>query len=96
MKNIIKEEKWVLMNKDRNVIAKGVPRNRYICLLDESNKRILTYGSEGKARASSTGFYKSDGAIDYIKDKSVDYYKVDETKIELEPVKVVISIDLVE
>lgn len=79
---LFKEEVWVLMSSDRKVIAKGVPRNRYMCLVNESNKRILTYGSEGKARASSTGFYTSSGVGDYMKENGID------SRIVLEPVKV--------
>ena len=100
---LYQEDKWVLMSKDKKVIAKGVPRNRYICLIAESNKRILTYTSEGKARASSRGFYKSDGVRDYLQqlfpDKLMgDIYNMGSVEdiIELEPVKVILSIEIKE
>ena len=83
---MFKEEVWVLMSEDRKVIAKGVPRNRYRCLIDESNKRILTYSSEGKARASSDGFYTSVGVGEYMKENEM-------SKVDLYPVKAIISIE---
>ena len=83
---MFKEEVWVLMSEDRKVIAKGVPRNRYKCLVEESNKRILTYSSEGKARASSEGFYISSGVGNYMKENEI-------SKVNLYPVKAIISIE---
>ena len=57
----IKKELWVIMSKDRAVIAKGVPRSRYLELVDsDDTKRILTYSSEAKARlgfSNGNGFY---------------------------------------
>jgi hypothetical protein len=43
---------WVIMSKDRTVIAKGVPRNRYLIKVDDEkdNKRILVYQSELRAK----------------------------------------------
>lgn len=100
---LYQEEKWVLMSEDRKIIAKGVPRNRYICLVNESNKRILTYTSKGKAKASSRGFYQSDGVRDYLKqlfpDKLMgDIYNLGDIEdiIKLEPIKVIMSIDVQE
>lgn len=87
---LLREEKWVLMSKDRKIIAKGVPRNRYMCLIDESNKRILTYNSEGKARANSKGFYSSSGVHEYRKENNLEW----SNDIELEPVRVVITITI--
>jgi hypothetical protein len=59
----IKETKWVIMDKTRTVIAKGVPRDRHLVLLSNSKdqKRILFYNSYNKAKAGySTGFYSWD------------------------------------
>ena len=63
----VKESVWVIVSKDRKVIAKGVPRNRYLISIDDKNdkKRILTYASKGKAEA---GFKDS-------------YFYQDETKL---------------
>ena len=55
----IKKKIWILMTKDRKMIAKGVPRNRYLIPIDnvKDNKRVITYSSKGVAEANSWGFY---------------------------------------
>lgn len=55
----IEKDVWVVMTKDNKMIAKGVPRSRYLIPVDDKkdNKRIITYSSEGKANANKTGFY---------------------------------------
>ena len=47
----ITEKKWIIVSKDRKVIAKGVPRSRELVLLGNTKdkQRILTYGSKKKA-----------------------------------------------
>lgn len=42
---------WIIVSKDRKVIAKGVPRERNLVLIDDEKdeKRILTYSSKKKA-----------------------------------------------
>lgn len=41
------ETVWIIMSKDRTLIAKGVPRNRYLVKVDaKDKKRILTYTSK--------------------------------------------------
>lgn len=69
MKVEIKKELWVIMSKDRKVIAKGVPRSRYLELLDsDDTKRILTYSTENKARlgfSNGNGFYGQHILSDY-------------------------------
>ena len=59
--NLIEENVWIIVSKDRKLIAKGVPRNRsLISLEDKSNKeRILTYQSKKKAELAfnNHGFY---------------------------------------
>jgi len=48
------------MSKDRKVIAKGVPRNRELVLVDDEKdkKRILTYSSKKMAEVGfKSGFY---------------------------------------
>lgn len=50
-----REEKiWVIMSKDRKVIAKGTPRNRYLVhLFDTKNRlRYLTYTSKAMAESA--------------------------------------------
>ena len=49
---------WIIMSKDRKVIAKGTPRNRELVFTDDlkDKKRLLTYSSKGMAES---GFTKS-------------------------------------
>jgi hypothetical protein len=56
----IKETKWIIMDKARTVIAKGVTRDRHLVSVKDVNdkKRVLYYSSAGMAKAGySTGFY---------------------------------------
>jgi hypothetical protein len=56
---------WVIVTKDRKMIAKGVPRSRYLIPIDDESdkKRILTYTSKNKAIAGykGLGFYGMKG-----------------------------------
>ena len=57
---------WLIMSKDRQYVAKGTPRNRYLIRLDnvKDKKRYLTYTSRGKAEAAFSnglGFYSNPG-----------------------------------
>lgn len=54
---LFKEKVWVIMSKDRQHIAKGTPRNRYLIKLDDKKdkKRFLTYSSKGKAESAYSG-----------------------------------------
>lgn len=58
---IFKETCWIIMSKDRKLIAKGNPRDRHLIPVDSNDqKRILTYSSEGRAKAAlsgANGFY---------------------------------------
>ncbi len=68
---IIKLDKvYLIVSKDEKLIAKGVPRDRYICHVDEGdNKRILTYTTKSKATSAykDCGFFVSDAAETYVK-----------------------------
>jgi len=93
---IFKKTVWLIMDKTRKVIAKGVPRNRYLCLVDDitDRKRVLTYNSEGMAKNGfiSSGFYhemKADGYLSTIYGNNVD-----DIKTYLEPVKAIITIKI--
>lgn len=70
---IFKKTVWVIMDKTRKVIAKGVPRHRYLCMVDDvkDRKRVLTYNSEGMARVgfTSSGFYHERGVTEYLQEK---------------------------
>ena len=52
---------WVIMSKDRQYIARGTPRNRYLVRTDDDKNimRYLTYSTKGKAEAGFkvSGFY---------------------------------------
>lgn len=55
-----KETKWIIMDRERKVIAVGVPRNRQLVMLDSGFKtRILFYSSQKMAENafSRAGFY---------------------------------------
>jgi hypothetical protein len=76
----LKETKWVIMDKQRTVIAKGTPRNRHLISLDnkKDKKRVLYYNSKGMARNGySTGFYS------YGLPKEWDEYKLEPVEVEL-------------
>ena len=65
----IKEKRWVIMTKDRKKIAKGVPRSRCLCSVDdvEDKQRFLTYTTKEKAESAFTrhGFYGMDDDDEY-------------------------------
>lgn len=66
---------YMLVSKDRKMIAKGTPSKRYICLIDEGgNKRYLTYKSEQMCIGAynTSGYYLSDKVKEYIKNKYPD------------------------
>ena len=61
----ITKKVWIIVSKDRKLIAKGVPRDRHLVLIDDEDdsKRILTYASKKKAENAfkSSFFYQSHG-----------------------------------
>lgn len=66
----VEQEVWVIMDKERKMIACGVPRNRQIRKIEDAMKtRILTYQSEKKAINGFTlsGFYGSGGELEPVK-----------------------------
>lgn len=66
----IKKKVWVIMDKKRGIIAKGVPRNRYLELVsnEKDKKRILTYNSQRLAEAGflSSWFFTGTGVDEYF------------------------------
>lgn len=78
---------FVIMSKDRKVIAKGTPRNRELVLVCDTKdkKRFLTYSSKGMAEA---GFKSSFFSQWRLKEKR-DYTADDMEAVE---VNVIISI----
>lgn len=68
---IIEEKVYLIVSKCGKLVAKGTPRSRYICHIDEKdNKRFLTYASLGRANSGyqDCGFYLSKETEKYIID----------------------------
>jgi hypothetical protein len=86
----LKFKKWIIMDKDRTVIAKGIPRNRSLVPLKdtEDKQRILDYTTKGRAEAGFTGSGFWDN-YDPKKDPNLPY---SERKYDLEAVPVEITI----
>ena len=84
---IIEENKWIIMSKDRKVIAKGIPRSRYLVPLDDGtiNKRLLTYSSKKRAESGfkNSWFYRRGIAVNY-KEEDLEAIKIKITIEELE------------
>jgi len=68
---MLTQQKWVIMDLQRQLVACGVPRDRELCTLQGvGGKRILTYTSKKKAEQgfTSSGFFIWDAvALAYIK-----------------------------
>lgn len=66
---MIKFEQWVIMSKDRKVIATGVPRNRKLTSVDKlNNQRILTYKSKGMAESGFKNNWFYQGSLNYTRE----------------------------
>lgn len=54
----ITKKVWIIVSKDRKVIAKGAPMHRYLISIDneEDTKRVLTYGSKQKAEIAFSNY----------------------------------------
>lgn len=79
------EYKWVVMDKDRTVIAKGESRYKYLIPIDDEKdkKRTLFYSTRNRASQCGNGSFMNNGNYKkYIYD--------------VEPVKVKITIEEVE
>jgi len=81
---ISNDDVWVIMSKDRGLIAKGNVRDRHLVPAADvhNKKRILTYTTKGKAESAMTvsGFYGQE---------LIDGYKSrDDLSKHLEPVLV--------
>lgn len=67
---VITDNVFLIISDCGKLIAKGTPRNRYICHVDENDKkRYITYSSKGKVESTfkNSGFYLSDYVKDYIR-----------------------------
>ena len=84
---MLKEEyKWIVMDKDRTVIAKGESRYKYLISINDEkdNKRTLFYSTRNRASNCRDGSFMNNG------DSFKGY------KYHVEPVKVKIIIEEVE
>lgn len=94
----IEKTVWLIMTKDRKLIAKGTPRNRYLVAVNEKDgKRFLTYDYKSKAESGfkDSGFYHSDGAREYIKSKylgSEVWYNIPKEDLEAVECKLIFEI----
>jgi len=79
------------MSKDREWIAKGVPRNRYLIRVDDKKdkKRVLTYTSKEKAEAA----FKTYGFYD--QQLLTGSYSINDLSIWLEAVEIKIKMETV-
>ncbi len=65
---------WLIMSKDRLVVAKGTPRNRELIRVDDikDKKRFLTYNSKGMAESGFRNSFFSQFRLDLEKDYTVE------------------------
>lgn len=91
---IFEKEIWLIMSKDRKIIAKGTPRNRALVAVDNSKdrKRILTYNSKKIAENAFRGnwFYKEYGDKYYFDGVYEEYSEED---LEAVRCKMIINAD---
>lgn len=76
----LEREVWVIMSKDRTIIAKGVPRDRHLIKIDDNKdkKRVLIYHSESKAKKAFTdNWFYTNGLK--IEKEDLEAVKVKET-----------------
>jgi hypothetical protein len=89
------QEKWVIMDKHRKIIARGAVRNRRLTMLHGHRKsRILTYTSKAKAEVAfkKYGFYKWE-VEDYLIEQYGDNYR-DKDYLEAVEVEVIMRISV--
>ena len=86
-----REEKiWVIMSKDRKVIAKGTPRNRHLIYLSDTKNRLryLTYTSKKMAESAfKTSFF-------YYRDESGNFVPCPYTRDDLEAVETKLILEI--
>lgn len=81
-------QKWIIMDKAREVIAVGTPRNRYLVGVNDGNpKRIMTYTTEAKAKSAFkvSGFFVDVRGAD-------EWKRWDEYELEAVPVTVTFAV----
>ena len=76
------EYKWIVMDKDRTVIAKGESRYKYLIPIDDKKdkKRTLFYSTRNRAANCIDGSFMNNGYLGNY-------------KYHVEPVKVKITIE---
>ena len=92
---------WVIMSKDRNLIVRGITRERWLMYIGEkTKKRAMTYSSKDKAeKALKIKFKISDRAMKYLLDnnskvKTGDKFQQEE--LEIIPCRIKLEIDFKE
>lgn len=85
-------EVWVLMDKTRKIIAKGVPRDRHLIFLDDpkDSKRIITYTSQKRAEAVASGFYIKENVRPHLREI---YGETRQPKMDAVKAKIIIEIE---
>jgi len=73
-------KKWVIMDVDRTVVAKGNVRDRRIVPIEDTKKRLLTYTTKQKAISAYTvhGFYDN---VD--PNNNNEEYKLEAVEVEI-------------
>lgn len=101
---VFKEEKWVVMDRLRKVISKGTSGSKALIFVDdpEDRKRVYFYNSEGTARAAIADHRYSWVWSGRVSDHFEQSYGPREgrrhnfIKDNLEPVKVLVTVEVVE
>jgi hypothetical protein len=75
----ITKKVWIITDKKRGLIAKGIPRFRYMELInnDKDNKRVLTYSTKKKAEQGfiDVWFYHGTDVNEYcLKTYGIDWW----------------------
>lgn len=82
---------WIIMSKDRSLIAKGNVRDRQLIPTSDTNdiQRILTYTTKGRAEAAwkTSGFYNMELIDGYDSSKLLGEY-LDAVEVNLQMVTV--------
>lgn len=90
----IVERKWILVDKARKVIARGIPRNRKLVFVDGPSKaRILTYRSKATAISGglSAGFYSWEVDEYMAEQYGKDWYRHHDRCLEPVEVEIIIK-----
>lgn len=92
---------YIIMSKDRQLVVRGITRDRWMMFIGEkSKKRVMTYSSLKKAqKALAIGFKVSERAMQYLREqdgriKTGDKFQTEE--LEVIPCRIKIQVDFKE